>query len=79
MLTRAKSLGIIKDIFLTNVNQMVAPARNLLICFTGIDGSGKTALAKNLVCTLNSEGFKFKYAYNRVDPIFCRLVLRIIN
>jgi len=35
----------------------------LLICFTGIDGSGKTTLAKTLARELAGEGYKSKYTW----------------
>ena len=39
-----------------------------LICFTGIDGAGKTTLSKELVESLNKEGVKCKYVYARLSP-----------
>lgn len=39
---------------------------NFLICFTGIDGSGKTTLSKELVKSLNEKGVKCKYVYARL-------------
>ena len=35
------------------------------ICFTGVDGSGKTSQARNLVKDLAKSGFKAKYVYGR--------------
>ncbi len=43
--------------------------RGILICFTGIDGAGKTTLAKHLTKTLNQRGVKFHYVYGRYRPI----------
>jgi dTMP kinase len=42
--------------------------KNLLVCFTGIDGSGKTTISRKLVRSLNDKGFKFKYVYARINP-----------
>ncbi len=42
--------------------------RGFLICFTGIDGSGKTTLSKELVELLNKKGIKCKYVYARLNP-----------
>lgn len=41
---------------------------NFLICFTGIDGSGKTTLSKALVEVLNKNGVKCTYVYGRIEP-----------
>ena len=41
----------------------------IFICFTGIDGAGKTTLAKHLTQTLNQKGIKFHYVYGRYRPI----------
>jgi len=46
--------------------------KHKFICITGIDGSGKTTQAKALVESLNREGIKCKYAYNRYTPILWR-------
>ncbi|MBN2098732.1 MAG: hypothetical protein JW753_03955 [Dehalococcoidia bacterium] len=43
--------------------------KSTLICFTGIDGSGKTTLAKALVGRLGSEGIPSRYVYGRLQPI----------
>ena len=44
-----------------------------LICFTGIDGSGKTTLAKELVEIMNERGFQCKYVYGRLEPFIVKL------
>jgi dTMP kinase len=41
---------------------------NFFICFTGIDGTGKTTLSKELVKSLNEKGVKCKYVYARLNP-----------
>lgn len=38
-----------------------------LICFTGIDGTGKTTLSKELVELLNKKGVKCQYVYARLN------------
>jgi len=38
------------------------------ICFIGIDGSGKTTLAKQIVKTLTNKGIKVKYTWSRFEP-----------
>lgn len=49
--------------------------RGILICLTGIDGSGKTTLAKSLNDSLNKNGCNSTYVYARVTPIFSRLLM----
>ena len=44
-----------------------------LICFIGIDGSGKTTLAKELVKTMNERGIRYKYVYGMLEPIIVKL------
>lgn len=46
--------------------------RGFLICFIGIDGSGKTTLAKELVRNLNNNGKKFRYVYARFEPLILK-------
>lgn len=43
-----------------------------LICFTGIDGSGKTTLAKFLVEELRRRGIRVRYIYGRYQPIISK-------
>ena len=43
-----------------------------LICFTGMDGTGKTTLSKNLVKSLKERGFECKYVYARLTPIISK-------
>jgi dTMP kinase len=42
--------------------------RNLLICFTGVDGSGKTTHAKSLIKFLNEIGYSCKYVWGAYRP-----------
>jgi dTMP kinase len=51
--------------------------KNLLVCFTGIDGSGKTTMSKELVRFLNEKGFRFKYVYARLNPFISRPLILI--
>jgi thymidylate kinase len=46
-----------------------------LICFTGMDGAGKTTLAKFLVEEMKKHGLKCNYVYGRYKPILSRPVL----
>jgi thymidylate kinase len=43
-----------------------------LICFTGIDGSGKTTLAKELVKIMNERGIRYNYIYGRLEPFMLK-------
>ena len=43
-----------------------------LICFVGIDGSGKTTLAKDLVETMGQNGIRYKYVYGRLEPFILK-------
>jgi dTMP kinase len=45
---------------------------SMLICFTGIDGSGKTTQAKSLVERLKSKGVKSEYAWSRGEVLTIR-------
>ena len=48
-----------------------------LICFTGIDGSGKTTLSKILVEALNKNGVKCRYVYGRLEPFLLKPFISI--
>lgn len=55
-------------------------ARNkLIICFTGIDGCGKTTLAKILVRMMNERGIKGKYVHNTYKSFLLRPFMSIIK
>ena len=45
---------------------------NFLICFTGIDGSGKTTQAKALAATLSENGVNSKYVWNMFQPFITK-------
>ena len=49
--------------------------KGFLICFTGIDGSGKTTLSKALVEMLNKNSIKCKYVYGRIEPFISRVFI----
>jgi len=49
--------------------------KSIFICFTGIDGSGKSTQAKKLVENLSRSGVKSKYVYARLVPIIFKLLL----
>lgn len=44
----------------------------ILICFTGMDGTGKTTLSKELVESLKKKGVKCKYVYARLNPFILK-------
>lgn len=44
----------------------------VFICFTGMDGTGKTTLSKELVNILNKKGVKCKYVYARQNPFLLK-------
>jgi thymidylate kinase len=46
-----------------------------LICITGIDGAGKSTLAKNLVSNLKEDGRKACYVYGRTVPLLSRALM----
>ena len=46
-----------------------------LICFTGMDGAGKTTLAKSLVEEMKKRGLKCNYVYGRYKPFLARPAL----
>lgn len=48
-----------------------------LICFVGIDGSGKTTLAKNISNEFKKENFNSIYVYGRIIPTFSRLFMSL--
>lgn len=49
--------------------------KSYFICFTGIDGSGKTTVARKCVENLYLIGYNAKYVYCRYVPILTRPVL----
>jgi len=49
--------------------------RGRLICFIGIDGSGKTTLSKMVVGRLREGGERAVYAYGRSVPVVSRLLM----
>jgi dTMP kinase len=48
-----------------------------LVCITGIDGTGKTTLARNTAAALNSAGNRAVYVYGRTTPIISRLLMAL--
>lgn len=46
-----------------------------LICFTGIDGSGKTTLSRKVARCLSDRGECALYVYGRTVPAFSRLLM----
>ena len=51
----------------------------LFICFTGMDGAGKTTLSKELVELLNKKGVDYKYVYARLNPFILKPFILIGN
>lgn len=51
--------------------------RGVLICFTGIDGAGKTTLSKALVEVLKKRGINCKYVYGRFQPFISKPLILI--
>ncbi len=47
--------------------------RGYFICFSGIDGSGKTTLAKRLENTMQNVCIDFKYKYSNYEPFIIKL------
>ena len=56
---------------------MIDMKKNTFICFTGLDGSGKTTQAKNLSKNLSSNKTKYEYVYARFNPIFFKLIINL--
>ena len=48
-----------------------------LVCFTGIDGAGKTTLARNTVTALREQGETAIYVYGRIVPMISRLAMAV--
>lgn len=46
-----------------------------IICITGIDGSGKTTLARKIVADLQNKGIKAQYTYGRTYPVLSRFIM----
>ncbi|MCA9929411.1 MAG: hypothetical protein KC419_13070 [Anaerolineales bacterium] len=46
-----------------------------IICLTGMDGAGKTTLARNLVSRLAAGGVDVVYVYGRTFPVISRLLM----
>lgn len=46
--------------------------KGYFICFTGIDGSGKSTISKKFVEIMNGNGLNFVYVYNRYKPFLLR-------
>ena len=46
-----------------------------LICLTGIDGSGKTTLARSLARTLDEQGIPATSIYGRTYPVLSRALM----
>lgn len=58
-------------------NKNKSKIKGCFICFTGIDGSGKSTVSAKLVEVMNSKGYNFTYVYNRYKPFLLRPFLYI--
>ena len=48
-----------------------------LICITGMDGAGKTTLARNMAAALLQQGRPAVYVYGRIYPLISRLLMAL--
>lgn len=48
-----------------------------LVCLIGIDGTGKTTLARNTVAALRAQGVRSSYLYGRTVPLVSRLLMAV--
>jgi dTMP kinase len=53
--------------------------RGFLVCFTGLDGAGKTSLAKGVVKDLQEDGVEADYRYLRYQPILLKPIIMVSN
>ncbi len=51
---------------------MATKRRVMLICLTGMDGTGKTTQARRLVSTLRARGIRSKYVWNTYQPVLMK-------
>lgn len=51
--------------------------RGKFICFIGIDGSGKTTLARELVKMMRERGIQYKYVYGMLKPFILKPFMSI--
>jgi dTMP kinase len=56
---------------------MTKVRKPILICFIGIDGTGKTTLANELVTRLNQHNIPAKYVWSRFEPQFVKPLILI--
>lgn len=59
--------------------QKVRQKKGMLICFIGIDGSGKTTLAKTLIESMRKHGIKTEYTWCKFESSLLRLLIFIKN
>jgi len=53
--------------------------QGILICFSGIDGSGKTTLIKELIKDLKAKGIQVEYRWGKFESSLLRLLILIKN
>jgi dTMP kinase len=51
----------------------------VLICFIGIDGSGKSTLSKNLIERMSKRHIKFEYTWCKFESSFFKLLISLKN
>ncbi len=54
---------------------MLKPYKYRLICFIGIDGSGKTTLSQNIVQEFERKNMDVKYSYSKFRPVFSKPIV----
>lgn len=56
---------------------MTAATRDLmkLVCLVGIDGTGKTTMARNLARALEERGLSATCVYGRINPVLSRVLM----
>lgn len=48
-----------------------------VVCFTGVDGAGKTTLARAVVRELRRRGYRATYSYGRYQPVIAREAVNV--
>lgn len=67
----------LEDIYRSLLENRAKNKKRTFICFTGVDGAGKTTLAKSLSSAIGENGFKSHYVHSRLKPFISRLPMQI--